>query len=66
MRQIADWLEKLGMSEYAHRFAENGIDISVLRHLTDQDLECITPHESFLSAAKVWGMPLSAPDQPGA
>jgi SAM domain (Sterile alpha motif) len=41
MQQIADWLEKLGMSEYAHRFAENGIDISVLRHLTDQDLKDI-------------------------
>jgi SAM domain (Sterile alpha motif) len=41
MQQIADWLEKLGMSEYAHRFAENGIDISVLRHLTDQDLNDI-------------------------
>jgi class 3 adenylate cyclase len=26
------------MSEYAERFAENDIDISVLRHLTDQDL----------------------------
>ena len=37
MQQIADWLEKLGMSEYAERFAENGIDVSVLRHLTDQD-----------------------------
>jgi hypothetical protein len=24
MQQIADWLEKLGMSEYAQRFAENG------------------------------------------
>jgi hypothetical protein len=23
MQQIADWLEKLGMSEYADRFAEN-------------------------------------------
>jgi hypothetical protein len=23
MQQIADWLEKLGMSEYAQRFAEN-------------------------------------------
>ena len=41
MQQIADWLEKLGMSEYAQRFAENGIDISVLRHLTDQDLKDI-------------------------
>ena len=39
MQQIADWLEKLGMSEYAERFAENGIDFSVLSDLTDQDLE---------------------------
>src|SRR6185369_7987142 len=29
------------MSEYAERFAENGIDASVLRYLTDQDLEKI-------------------------
>ena len=39
MQQIADWLEKLGMSEYAQRFVENDIDISVLRDLTDQDLK---------------------------
>jgi SAM domain (Sterile alpha motif) len=26
MQRIADWLEKLGMSEYAQRFAENRID----------------------------------------
>jgi class 3 adenylate cyclase len=39
MQQIADWLEKLDMSEYAQRFAENDIDIAVLRHLTDQDLK---------------------------
>jgi hypothetical protein len=39
MQQIADWLEKLGMSEYAERFAENKIDVSVLPHLTDQDLK---------------------------
>jgi class 3 adenylate cyclase len=39
MQQIADWLEKLGMSEYAQRFAENRIDLSVLPDLTDQDLE---------------------------
>jgi class 3 adenylate cyclase/tetratricopeptide (TPR) repeat protein len=41
MQQIADWLEKLGLSEYTVRFAENGIDISVLRYLTDQDLKDI-------------------------
>jgi hypothetical protein len=39
MQQIGDWLEKLGMSEYAERFAENRIDFSVLPDLTDQDLE---------------------------
>ena len=39
MQQIADWLEKLGMSEYAQRFVDNAIDLSVLPDLTDQDLE---------------------------
>ena len=39
MQEIAEWLEKLGMSEYAQRFAENDIDASVLPHLTDQNLE---------------------------
>ena len=41
MEQIAEWLKKLGLSEYTERFAENGIDISVLRDLTDQDLKDI-------------------------
>jgi class 3 adenylate cyclase/predicted ATPase len=39
MQQIAGWLQKLGMSEYAQRFAENDIDVTVLPHLTDQDLK---------------------------
>jgi hypothetical protein len=39
MQQIADWLKKLGMSEYVERFAENRIDLSVLPDLTDQDLK---------------------------
>jgi class 3 adenylate cyclase len=39
MQQIADWLKKLGMSEYAQSVAENRIDFSVLPDLTDQDLE---------------------------
>src|SRR5499427_7662204 len=41
MEEIADWLEKLGMSEYTQSFAEHRIDVSVLRHLTDQDLKDI-------------------------
>jgi len=39
MQQIADWLKKLGLSEYAQRFAENHVDFSVLPELTDQDLK---------------------------
>ena len=39
MQQIADWLKKLGMSEYADRFTENRIDLSVLPDLTDQHLK---------------------------
>jgi class 3 adenylate cyclase/predicted ATPase len=41
MEQITDFLEKLGMSEYAQRFAENGISVEALPHLTDQDLKDI-------------------------
>jgi CO dehydrogenase/acetyl-CoA synthase alpha subunit len=39
MQQIADWLKRLGISEYAQRFVENRIALSVLPDLTDQDLE---------------------------
>jgi hypothetical protein len=40
MQQIADWLKKLGMSEYDQLFADNSIDdVSILRDLTDQDLK---------------------------
>jgi class 3 adenylate cyclase len=39
VQEVADWLGKLGMSEYAQRFAENGITGAALRHLTDQDLK---------------------------
>ena len=41
MHQIAEWLEKLGMSEYAQCFAANGINVAALPHLTDQDLKDI-------------------------
>src|SRR6516165_9242396 len=36
---ITEWLASLGLPEYAQRFAENDIDVTVLRHLTDQDLK---------------------------
>ena len=41
MQQIADWLKRLGVEQYAHCFDENDIDFSVLRDLNDQDLEKI-------------------------
>jgi SAM domain (Sterile alpha motif) len=41
VQEIGDWLEKLGMPEYGECFAENKVDLSVLPHLTDQDLKDI-------------------------
>jgi hypothetical protein len=38
-KQIADWLEKLGLGQYAQRFAENDINFAILPDLTDQDLK---------------------------
>jgi class 3 adenylate cyclase/tetratricopeptide (TPR) repeat protein len=39
MKDISEWLASLGMGDYAQRFAENAIDLSVLRDLTEQDLK---------------------------
>jgi len=39
MQEVADWLNGLGMSEHAPRFAENDIDMEVLGELTDADFE---------------------------
>src|SRR5947199_7415261 len=39
--QIADWLQEIGLSQYIELFVGSDIDTSVLRDLTDQDLERI-------------------------
>jgi len=39
MLRVEEWLASLGLSEYAGRFAEDDIDTSILRDLTDQDLK---------------------------
>src|SRR5580692_3516645 len=39
MQQIAEWLERLGLGQYAQRFAENDINFSILSDLTNQDLK---------------------------
>ena len=41
MQQVEDWLKKLGLDQYARRFSDNDIDVSVLPYLTDTDLEKI-------------------------
>jgi len=38
MKGVAEWLKSIGLSEYAQRFNENGVDLSVLHDLTEQDL----------------------------
>jgi class 3 adenylate cyclase/predicted ATPase/ABC-type transport system involved in cytochrome c biogenesis ATPase subunit len=39
MKGIAEWLASLGLGEYAQRFSDNAIDLSVIRDLTEQDLK---------------------------
>src|SRR5262249_26687340 len=39
MKGIAEWLASIGLSEYAQRFPDNRIDLSVIRDLTEQDLK---------------------------
>jgi class 3 adenylate cyclase/predicted ATPase len=64
MQQIAEWLAKLGMSEYAQRFAENDVDIEVLGDLTDADFDRLgvsIGHRRKLLKAIVVGVP-TAPE----
>ena len=70
MQQIAEWLEKLGLEQYAQRFAENDIDVSVLRHLTDADLEKIGVslghrRKMLAAIAELHGAAPSKPDPVG-
>ena len=39
MTVIAEWLASIGLEEYAQRFADNGVDLSVVPDLTEQDLK---------------------------
>jgi SAM domain (Sterile alpha motif) len=39
MQQVADWLDKLGLGQYAQRFAENDADFALLAKLNDADLK---------------------------
>ena len=39
MQTVRQWLEQLGLSQYAEVFAENDVDLEALRFLTESDLE---------------------------
>jgi len=76
MQQIADWLKKLGLSEYAQCFVENGISLAALPHLTDQDLKeigVLLGHRRIMlaaiselasAAAPVTSQPAAPPAEP--
>lgn len=39
LSEIGDWLEGLGLSQYAATFRENDVDLDILVELTDEDLK---------------------------
>src|SRR5215831_3431969 len=65
MQQIADWLKKLGMPEYAERFTANDIEIDILPELTDHDLEglgiSLGHRRRILRAIRELGLAQAAP-----
>ena len=67
MQEIADWLEKLGLGQYALRFAEIGIDPGVLPELTDLDFDrlgvLLGHRRKMLRAIAEFNRPESADEQ---
>ena len=67
MKGIAEWLASIGLSEYAQRFADNGIDLSVIRDLTEQDLKdlgvLLGHRRRILRGAKPADIPVEQPTQ---
>ena len=65
---IADWLAKIGLERYAPAFTDNDIDVSVLFHLTDADLEKIGVslghRRKMLAAIAELVSDVQAPSQP--
>jgi len=62
MQGIADCLKQLGLGPYTQRFAENEIDVTVLRHITDRDSGKSVFHSGTggrfsRQSVKIWGRP---------
>ena len=44
MQSVRQWLEQLGLVDYAEVYQRNAVDLDLLREPTDQDLEKIGVH----------------------
>jgi SAM domain (Sterile alpha motif) len=52
MQQVADWLEKLGLGQYAQRFAQNDISFSV--PVRDIGRRSVAPESLIRFGTKRW------------
>ena len=61
MKGITEWLASIGLSEYAQRFADNAIDLSVVREEAYQRQEEATETGRIITerAIIVAGVPIS-------
>jgi hypothetical protein len=44
VQTVRQWLEQLGLAQYAEVFERNAVDPELLRELTDDDLEKVGVH----------------------
>ena len=44
MHTVRQWLEQLGLPQYAEVFERNAVDLDLLCELTDEDLEKLGVH----------------------
>ncbi len=61
---IAQWLDGLGLGQYASAFAENDIDLEILPHLMDEDLERLGLSLGHMRKLQVAIKALSADEPP--
>jgi class 3 adenylate cyclase len=67
MTSVADWLASIGLEEYAQRFADNAVDLSIVPDLTEQDLKdlgvLLGHRRKMLRAIAEFDRTTHAPDQ---
>ena len=66
---VSEWLDKLGLGQYASNFTDNDIDAQLLTHLTDTDLKelgigSLGHRKKILAAIEILGQPESEATTP--